>query len=91
MIELLVVISIIAALFAILLPAFQNMRANAKAKQEQMEAAGYNNAVQAFRTEYGFTPGEEPGGYSSQADVIEHYLLSGGDKNPHHISFWEKK
>lgn len=87
LIELMVVIAVIAILFAILFPAFKGMKDKGKGARDSADSAAYVAALQAFKSEYGYSPGQEP---NPSTDIITDYLLSTGGRNPKHISFWEK-
>lgn len=88
--ELLVVMGVIAVLFAILMPVIHGIKQKGMAKQAEVESTAFDNALQQFRSEYGYTPGVDVDAGISRDDLIRKYLLSTGAENPHHKPFWEK-
>ena len=98
LIELLVVIGVIAILVSLLFPAFRGMMDKSKTQQDSSNAAALGTAIQNFRAENGYSPGEErssgvklrPDVTAEKETIITDYLLSTGTLNPTHKTYWEK-
>jgi len=94
LIELIVVIGIIAILFAILFPAVAGMRERAREKEAAITQKALETAIRAFRTEYGYWPGPTPDANSeytnsTQTQITSYLLSTDVAKNPRRIPFWE--
>ena len=96
LLELLIVVSIIAILISILMPATQVLRQKAKEKQRDATQAALAYAIRAFRTEYGYWPTSEINptaetlNPTNQYMVISQYLLSKpGNQNKNGKVFWD--
>lgn len=95
LLELLVVIAIIVILAAILFPATQGMRQRAREREATANARALENAIRAFRAEYGYWPTSDsspntPVLNPDQGVVISNYLFStAGAKNPRGRPFWD--
>jgi prepilin-type N-terminal cleavage/methylation domain-containing protein len=97
LIELIVVLGVIGILIAILFPAVNMARTNARAREADVTATALANAITAFKTEYGYWPCPNPnagGTFSSvaqQADIVDSYLVMGAPKNVNNIALWETR
>jgi prepilin-type N-terminal cleavage/methylation domain-containing protein len=94
LLELLIVVSIIAILISILMPATQALRQRAKEKQRDATQMALAHAIRAFRAEYGYWPTSDafPAAGTlapSQDTIIKNYLLSNGSKNKRKCIFWD--
>ncbi len=93
LIELIVVIGIIAILFAIMMPAIAGLRERARQREADVTKRSLEVAIRAFRTEYGKWPGPNPDAncvYSNAAQTqIMQDLLSTSAQNLNKTTFWE--
>jgi len=94
MLELIVVMGVIAILVAIMFPAIAGMREKARSKEADVTKKALENAIRAYRAEYGYWPGPNPDVYSiytnsTQLNVIQYLLSTSTAENPSKIPFWE--
>jgi prepilin-type N-terminal cleavage/methylation domain-containing protein len=94
LIELIVVIGVIAILIAILFPAVSGMRERARAREAEVTQKALENAIRAYRAEYGCWPGPNPDvtcvyTHAAQVNIIRYLLSTSTGENPHKIPFWE--
>ena len=97
MLELLIVIGIIAILITILLPAVNSAKTKAKEREAMATARALENAITAFKSEYGYWPCPDPnvGGtfntVNDQSMIINNYLVMDAPENSKNIAFWETR
>lgn len=95
LLELLVVIAIIVILAAILFPATQGMRQRARDREATANARALENAIRAFRAEYGYWPVSDLSNNVAvinpdQGFVVSNYLFSSASaRNPRGVPFWD--
>lgn len=95
MLELIVVVGVVGILIAILFPAVNMARVKAREREATATARALENAIRAFKTEYGYWPCPDPnvGGtfdtVAKQSDIINSYLVMTAAKNTRSVPFWE--
>lgn len=94
LLELIVVIGIIAILFAIIFPAVAGLREKARVKEAAVTIKALETAIRSFRAEYGYWPGPTPDVNSvytnaTQVNVTRYLLSTETAYNPRKIPFWE--